>query len=131
MDGAVAFGIVEGTVEEPRVTYLREPLPVTDQLLDLAKPVEPTEVFRFAAPCAESGCQHFDGEACQLGHKVAQNVSVTIAGRLPACRIRPSCRWFHEQGPAACARCPLIVTTDYRPSDELREAADPAVTAAT
>jgi hypothetical protein len=131
MDGAVAFGIVEGTAEEPRVTYLRNPLPVTDELLELAKPVEPTEVFRFAAPCAESGCQHFDGASCQLGRKVAENVPVTIAGRLPACRIRPSCRWFAERGPAACARCPLIVTTDYRPTEALRQAADPAVVAST
>jgi len=131
MEDAVAFGIVEGTAAEPHVTYLREPLPVTDELLELASPVEPTEVFRFAARCAEGGCQHFDGASCQLGRKIASSVSVTIAGRLPACRIRPQCRWFHEQGPSACARCPLIVTTDYRPTDELRQAADPAVAAAT
>jgi hypothetical protein len=131
MKDAVAFGVVGGTPEEPHVTYLREPLPVTDELLELAKPVEPTEVFRFAARCAEGGCQHFDGATCQLGSKIASNVTVTIAGRLPACRIRPSCRWFAEQGPAACARCPLIVTTDYRPTEELRQAADPAVATTT
>ena len=67
MEGAVAFGVVGGTAEEPVVSYLREPLPVTPELLQLARPVRPTEVFRFAAPCAEGGCRHFDGESCQDG----------------------------------------------------------------
>lgn len=44
--------------------------------------MEPTEVFRFAAPCANS---------------------------------------------AACMRCPQIVTENYFSSEQLRQAADPAV----
>ena len=125
MEGSVAFGIVEGTAEEPSVSYFRQPLPVTPELLQLARPVRPTEVFRFAAPCAEGGCQHFDGARCRLAHKVAETVP-TNRERLPACRLRPSCRWWHEQGRAACLRCPLVVTTHYGASEELRQAADPA-----
>jgi hypothetical protein len=123
-EGAVAFGIVGGTAEEPLVGYLDQPLPVTPELLELAKPVRPTEVFRFAAPCAEGGCQHFDGAACKLGGKLA--ALPAAVDRLPRCRLRPSCRWFHEQGREACLRCPVVVTTHYRPSGELRRAADPA-----
>jgi hypothetical protein len=125
MDGAVVFGVVGGTADEPFVAYLDRPQPVTPEVLALADPVEPTEVFRFAAPCAESGCQHFDGARCGLGQKLARTIPVAVQ-RLPACRIRSSCRWFSEQGGAACRRCPLVVTTNYRPSSALREAADPA-----
>ena len=125
MEGSVAFGIVEGTAEEPSVSYFRKPLPVTPELLQLSRPVRPTEVFRFAAPCAEGGCQHFDGARCRLAHKVAETVP-TNRERLPACRLRPSCRWWHEQGRAACLRCPLVVTTHYGASKALRRAADPA-----
>ena len=44
----------------------------------------------------------------------------------PPCRIGRRAAGSTNEGPAACARCPLIVTTDYRPSEELRQAADPA-----
>lgn len=125
MEGAVAFGVVGGTAEEPVVSYLTEPQPVTDQLLALTEPVAPTEVFRFAAPCAESGCQHFDGATCQLGRKLAENVPQAVP-RLPPCRIRPTCRWWKEQGGKACMRCPVVVTTHYRPSAALRDAANPS-----
>lgn len=125
MADAVVFGVVGGDPEQPVVSYLTEPQPVTTELLALTKPVHPTEVFRFGAPCAEHGCQHFDGATCQLGRKLVRLVPKGVE-RLPPCRLRPSCRWFHEQGGAACLRCPLIVTTEYRASPALREAADPS-----
>jgi hypothetical protein len=125
MEGAVAFGVVGGTAEEPEVTYLRDPQPVTPELLQLARPVLPTEVFRFAAPCAQGGCQHFDGARCRLVRKLADTVPTDRDG-LPRCRIRSSCRWWHEQGRAACLRCPVVVTTAYGADETLRAAADPA-----
>ncbi|MEQ8959980.1 MAG: nitrogen fixation protein, partial [Coleofasciculus sp. C2-GNP5-27] len=63
---SVVFGIVGGTVDSPQVAYLREPQPITDELLALSEPVDPTEVYRIAAPCWERGCQHFDGHQCHL-----------------------------------------------------------------
>lgn len=125
LEDAIVFGVVGGTARDPMVLYLSEPQPVTPELLDLASPVRPTEVFRFAAPCAESGCQHFDGTMCRLGQKLVESVPAVVQ-RLPRCRLRPNCRWFHEQGGEACLRCPLVVTTHYQPSTALREAADPA-----
>jgi hypothetical protein len=125
MDGAVLFGVIGGTAEEPQVAYLAEPQPVTLDLLALAEPVAPTEVFRFGAPCAEQSCQHFASGECQLGRKLAEDVP-PVGQRLPPCRLRPKCRWWQERGPAACMRCPMVVTTSYAPSDPLREAADPA-----
>ena len=124
----MVFGVVGGTAEEPVISYLDEPQAVTAELLALAAPVEPTEVFRFAAPCAEGGCQHFDGATCGLGRKLAHGIPAAVP-RLPPCRLRPSCRWFHEQGRAACLRCPLVVTMHYRPSSALRNAADPSTPA--
>lgn len=124
MAGSVAFGIVAGTAEEPRLSYLRQPLPVVPSLLTLAEPVEPTEVFRFAAPCAEAACQHYADEQCTLGAKIAQLVEGVTLG-LPACRIRPRCRWWHEQGGDACRRCPAVVTRAYTPNHALRTAAAP------
>jgi hypothetical protein len=125
MDGAVVFGVIGGTAEEPLVAYLDEPQPATPDLLALAEPVEPTEVFRIGAPCAEHSCRHFAGGECQLGRKLAEDVSPAVQ-RLPRCRLRPRCRWWHERGADACMRCPMVVTTSYAPGPALRDAADPA-----
>jgi hypothetical protein len=51
--------------------------------------VTQTEVFRFAAPCAGERCQHFDNSAYQLARLLQD-----MADKLPACSIRPSCRWW-------------------------------------
>lgn len=128
MAGAVVFGVVGGTADSPDVAYLEERQPVTPELLDLAGPVEPTEVFRFGAPCATSGCQHFDGARCSLAAKIV--TLPPVVRRLPRCSLRPTCRWWREQGPRACARCPAVVTTDYAPTPALAEVADPAIAVA-
>lgn len=50
--------VFSGTMEEPQVTYLKQPQPVTDELIAKVSPVTPAEVFRAASPCTTSGCQH-------------------------------------------------------------------------
>jgi hypothetical protein len=39
-----------GKVDKPEMAYLNTPQPVTDELLDLTKPVDPAEVFRLPRP---------------------------------------------------------------------------------
>lgn len=124
MAGGVIFGVVVGTLEAPRVGYLEAPQPVSDELLALAAPAKPAEVFRIAAPCAEHACQHFDGERCRLAQRIVRVVPAVVE-LLPACRLRPGCRWWQQEGKAACLRCPQIVTEEPRPSEQLRQAADP------
>jgi hypothetical protein len=121
---SVVFAIAAGTVETPQVLHLPEPQPVTKELLALAEPVTPTEVFRFAAPCAEKGCLHFDGSQCQLVQRIVEGVPSTVE-TLPPCRIRQDCRWWQQEGKAACFRCTQIVTDNFSPSDAVRKAATP------
>ncbi|OKH40859.1 nitrogen fixation protein [[Phormidium ambiguum] IAM M-71] len=120
------FGVVNGTVEEPRVTYLNERQPITDELIALCDPVTPTEVFRIAAPCVNKGCQHFDGTNCRLVERVVQQLP-TVAEELPPCPIRRNCRWWQQEGKAACMRCPQVVTDNYNPSEKIRQVATPTV----
>jgi hypothetical protein len=124
MQGARVFGVIRGTPAEPRVAYLREALPVTEKLLELAQPAEPPEVFRFAAPCAGKACQHFDGVNCALVTKLTPSLPKVIDG-IPPCSLRPDCRWWQQEKAAACARCPQVVTEMYHPTEALRTAADP------
>src|SRR5262245_55151771 len=117
------FGVVGGTVETPRLRYLKQTLPVTESIVALASPVQPTEVFRIAAPCAGHACRHFDGVKCQLAARVV-HLLPTVTDVPPPCKIRPECRWWQQEGKAACKRCPQVITEYYQPTDLLRQAAD-------
>lgn len=125
-EGSTVFGIIGGTVDEPRTAYLAEPQPVTDELLDLSGPVNPTEIFRFAAPCSGNGCRHFDGSKCRLVGRIVEGLAA-VTEQLPPCKIRSTCRWWLQEGKAACMRCPQIVTEDHAPSEQLIRVADPFV----
>ncbi|MBW4619994.1 MAG: nitrogen fixation protein [Cyanosarcina radialis HA8281-LM2] len=103
------FGIAAGTVDEVRVHYLPKPQPVTDELMALAAPATPTEVFRFAASCVGNNCVHFDGANCRLVQKIVEKLDA-VTDLLPPCQIRQSCRWWQQEGKAACQRCPQIAT---------------------
>lgn len=120
MMGATAIGVVGGTVEQPRVRYLDRPVPVSADLLKLAHPVDPREVFRFGAVCAGTRCMHFNQNRCQLVEQIVNELAPVVAAP-PACSLRVRCRWWAQEGVTACLRCPLIVT--------LRQKADPAIAA--
>jgi hypothetical protein len=124
MEGSLAFGVVGGTAEDPRVAWIEKPVPVTGDLLALTGEVPATRVLRIAAPCQENACCHFDGTDCRLATKLVQ-LMPAVAESLPPCRIRPDCRWFQQEGRAACAVCPQIVTYSVNPSEKLVEAATP------
>jgi len=124
MEGAFVFGVLGGTVEERRVGYLPERVPLTEEVKAMAGPVRPTEVFRIAAPCAGKGCQHFDGHDCRLATKLVQ-LTPPVTKALPACSVRPDCRWWRQEGKAACMVCPSVKTTAYLLTDDQKRASDP------
>ena len=114
--GAEIFGVVGGTVSDPRIGYLERTLPVSHELLALSAPASPTEVFRVAAPCACHACGHYQGGRCHLVEKVVRQLPAVV-DELPMCMIRHSCRWFNQEGASACFRCPMVVT-DAPPLDQ-------------
>jgi hypothetical protein len=115
---SVLIGVVTGTPDAPRVMPMSAPVVVTPELLELASPVTPSEVFRFASDCRACACPHFSNDACQLAVRSVAVLS-EVTDKLPPCAIRPQCRWFRQEGPAICKRCPQIVTDQYRPSAEM------------
>jgi hypothetical protein len=126
--GSVAIGVVNGTAAEPAVRPFTEPRAVTADLLKLSEPVTPTEVFRFAAPCLRRGCAHYETGTCRLGERVARLLP-EVVGSLPSCPIRDRCRWWSQEGAAACLRCPQVVSDNYRPSPTMVRVALPVVRA--
>jgi len=122
MEGARVLGVISGSAEQSQVAYLNSNVPVTAGLLAAAAPLKPTEVFRFAAHCEENKCRHFDGSHCQLATRIVQILPVVTDG-LPPCLIRAECRWFQQEGKAACMRCPQVVTESYEPDEDFKRAA--------
>ena len=47
-----------------------------------------------------------------------------VTEALPACRIRPECRWYRQEGRPACMRCPQVVTQTYQPTELYARAAE-------
>ena len=124
--GAVLFGVVGGGPDDDGlVAYLRQPQPATADVLALAGPLPPTAVFRFAAPCATSACVHFDGDDCRLATRIV-DLLPPVVHVLPPCPVRSGCRWWRQEGRAACMRCPGIATDPADGSEALRRAADPS-----
>lgn len=124
MPNARLFAVVTGTEENPGLRWLEQAVAVTPELLEMSAPVEPQRIFRIAVTCQESRCVHFDGQDCTLAQRIVDLVPPS-ADHLPRCAIRSACRWFNQEGSAACRRCPLVITHSYEPSAALREAATP------
>lgn len=127
MDNCRILGVVQMDFQTevqqqpaPRVVYLNELLPATEQVLAMSAPLKPTEVYRLAATCAEHKCPHFDGADCRLAKRIV-HILPAVVDALPPCTIRKDCRWFSQEGGAACQRCPEITTVSYDLSPAARE----------
>ena len=120
MENCRILGVVRQDGAKPMVVYLNQLLPAQADVLALAAPLKPAEVFRLAAPCAEIRCPHFDGVDCRLAKRVVR-ILPAVVDALPPCVIRKDCRWYSQEGEAACHRCPEISTVNYDLSELSRE----------
>jgi hypothetical protein len=124
MANCQVLGVLGEGQDGPRLSYLNQRLEVTDEVLALAAPAKPTQVFRFAATCEESKCTHFDGQDCQLAKRIVQ-IMPAVVSALPPCVVRANCRWYVQEGGNACFRCPQVSTLNTDPSDLLKVVAGP------
>lgn len=125
INGAKVFAVVQGTAAEPRAAYLDQVVPLRAEIVALAAPVSPTEVFRISAPCAARGCCHFGEGRCSLAGRLVQLLPPVVVAA-PPCMLRPNCMWWLQEGVAACLRCPQVVTQMYSASAEMTKAATPS-----
>ena len=122
MGDVQVLGVVSRDAEAPRLAYLDESMAATPEILELAAPLAASQVFRLSARCEESKCTHFDGTRCQLAVRIAKLLP-EVVDSLPACNIRPDCRWFRQEGRAACVRCPQIITGTHEADERLQQVA--------
>ena len=120
MDKCRILGVVQQEGPTPMLTYLNQAVLATPDVLAMAAPLKPTEVFRLGATCAEQKCPHFDGADCRLATRVVR-LMPAVVDTLPSCLIRKECRWYSQEGREACLRCPGIITVSYDLSPMARE----------
>ena len=116
------LGVISRDGDKPTLAYLDEPVTPTAEMLALTEPLPVSHVFRLSGRCEEKKCAHFDGARCQLAVRIA-NMMPEVVDSLPACTIRPECRWFRQEGRAACLRCPQVVTGNYEADEVLQQVA--------
>jgi len=114
------LGVLQQTEDGLKVAYLDKTLAAGPDVLAMAAPAHPTEVFRLAGPCQTHKCPHFDGANCGLATRIVQ-ILPAVVEQLPRCQIRPECRWFHQEGAAACRRCPQVATLNYEASQTMQD----------
>ncbi|HEY0303002.1 MAG TPA: hypothetical protein VGC36_16770 [Rhizomicrobium sp.] len=109
--GATLIGVI-GT--DGRVAYLKTALEIdADFIAEASKDGPPEERFRFAGTCVEGKCVQWDGAGKRCG--VLDGV-IPYLGRgdadapLQPCVIRGACRWYRQDGAAACRICPGVIT---------------------
>ena len=121
---ATIIGIIRGSNGAAAVEILPEALPLHPLINLIPEDVRPTEVLRLAA-VREAKCQHFKNDTCTLSARIIARLPA-VSDHLRRCAIRPSCRWWRQEGPAACHRCPQVITEPYWASDLIREVATPS-----
>jgi len=121
---AKVFGIVNQDGPSTRTHYLSKPVLLTSELLDLTAPISSDRVLRVANACVETSCVHFDGHNCRLASRIHENLEPVVSA-LPKCGIRSSCRWWRQEGPEACKRCPQIIRESFRDNDLFSETVTP------
>lgn len=109
MENATVLGVFEGTEKDRRLSYANESIRVTRELLDSVDGVPATLVYRFAAKCLGNNCVQYGSGHCRLGKQLS-NALRTTTDKIPPCTIRSNCRWYNENGTAACLRCSQVVT---------------------
>jgi len=124
------IGVVDTQDGRARVSLLAQPVPLDSVAGLIPDTIPVTEVLRLAGPCAQGNCGHFSDNRCTLASRIVARLPAVI-DRLPLCGLRPSCRWWHQEGPPACHRCLQIITEPFRTSELMRELATPDAVSAT
>jgi hypothetical protein len=100
---AELFGVVN---KEGRVHFLKQSIKIDDTFINETKNGRPAdERFRFTGKCVEGGCKHWiiGKEKCGLAALISQNSKENSI--FPNCPIRLKCRWYAQEGTAACNKC--------------------------
>jgi hypothetical protein len=108
IEGALLLGVMTSS---GRLAYVQPPTRIDAEFVanEQARG-RPESRLRFSLPCIEAGCSQWTGTSCGLAEHIVDEAQAAPASKkLPACGIRPTCRWYAEHKADACAVCPSVV----------------------
>jgi hypothetical protein len=109
--GQVGSNIVGVVNPSGTIGYFADPIEVTQEFLDSAGDPENLErKFRFSNKCVKSGCSQWTGQECGVIKAVMAMENIPAHDTLPVCSVRSSCRWYYQEGFAACNGCRYVIT---------------------
>lgn len=109
--GATLLGVVR---EDGTIAFLPAGFEVDEDFVRLVRQGRnPESRFRFADRCIEGACQQWKDHHCTVPGKVRSRLDVLPESGEPDCAVRPYCRWYRQDGAAACDICPLVITDVY------------------
>jgi hypothetical protein len=129
-NGTTVIGVVGKRDGVTRVSMLPKALPLEAVAGLIPETVPITEVLRLGGSCVEHRCSNFENGRCSLASRIVARLP-EVEDRLFPCALRPTCVWWNQEGPAACRRCPQIVTEPFRASAMMHEVAVPPAQPAT
>ena len=104
------------------IGFFSDPVEVTPEFLEDAGDIDSIERrFRFSNKCVQSGCKQWTGKECGVIKAVLALDSIPANNDLPDCSIRKTCRWFSQEGAAACNGCRYVVTNVSEQVEEQQE----------
>ncbi len=113
--GAILLGVIN---DNGSVGYLETPVEIDEDFLTTAGENAALERrFRFSSKCVKSGCEQWhDGKCGVIERMIDLNPDWHEHNpSLPSCSIRPTCRWYSQEGAKACSHCPHVVTNSLSP----------------
>jgi hypothetical protein len=112
---SILLGVIK---PDGSVAFLPEQIEVSREFLEVAAKGRTLESrFRFSTTCRAGACKQWANDECSLPARLANTPTQASAARgretyIPKCSIRDQCRWFDQEGLAACRICPLVITRD-------------------
>jgi hypothetical protein len=104
------------------IGFFKDPVEVTPEFLEEAGDIDSIERrFRFSNKCIQSGCKQWTGKECGVIKAVLALDSIPATNDLPDCSIRKTCRWYSQEGAAACNGCRYVVTNVSEQVEEHQE----------
>jgi hypothetical protein len=108
-EDAILLGVVEN---DGHVAFVNRKIVVDKEFVNIAHEGRPPEKrFRFGNKCVENRCKQWTGNRCGVIDQIVDLFGSNFSpDGLPACSIRPECRWFKQRGAEACSVCPYVIT---------------------
>jgi hypothetical protein len=93
--------------EDGTTQFAKELVPAGPEVTEYIRFVNDDYAYRFGGVCMQGDCRHWAG-GCELGASVTKVAIEKKLNPRDPCAFKILCRWFAENGAAACGGCTYV-----------------------